>query len=99
MEIRAPINFYRPEYGRWWLVEKTGDEHFDRNILLARRGHYPMYKALNFVDGRRTIAQIRDLLSDESEPIPAEELANYFQFLASVGVVRFNNSTASGRSR
>src|SRR5439155_5779196 len=47
MAIRGPVNFYRPEYGRWWLADKTGDEHFDSKIPLARRGHYVMYEALN----------------------------------------------------
>jgi hypothetical protein len=86
--IRGPVNFYRSEYGRWWLADKTGDEHFDSKIPLARRGHYVMYEALNFVDGRRTVAEICDLVSDEFEPIPVEEFNNYFDFLASVGVVR-----------
>lgn len=88
MAIRGPVNFYRPEYGRWWLTDKTGDEHFDSKIPLVRRGHYVMYEALNFVDGRRTVAEIRNLVSDEFEPIPVEEFTNYFDFLASVGVIK-----------
>jgi hypothetical protein len=46
-----------------------------------------MYEALNFVDGKRTVAQIRDLVSDEFMPIPLNEFADYFKFLDSVGVV------------
>ncbi len=92
--IRGPVNFYRPEYGRWWLTEKTGDEQFDSKIPLARRGHYVMYEALNFVDGKRTVAEIRDLVSDEFEPIPFEEFNNYFDFLASVGVVKIKEGVA-----
>jgi len=91
MAIRGPVNFYRSEYGRWWLADKTGDEHFDSKIPLARRGHYVMYEALNFVDGRRTVAEIRDLVSDEFEPIPVEEFNNYLDFLASVEVVRMKD--------
>jgi len=87
LTIRGPVNFYRPEYGRWWLTDKTGDEHFDRKVPLTRRGHYVMYEALNFVNGKRTVSEIRDLVSDEFEPIPVQEFSNYFQFLASVGVV------------
>jgi aminopeptidase YwaD len=86
-EIRGPVNFYRPEYGRWWLTEKTGNEAFDSKLPLARRGHYVLYEALNFVNGKRTISEIRDLVSDEYEPIPVEEFSSYFQFLQSVGVV------------
>ena len=47
-----------------------------------------MYEALNFVNGKRTVSEIRDLVSDEFEPIPVEEFSNYFEFLASVGVVK-----------
>jgi aminopeptidase YwaD len=92
MAIRGPINFYRPEYGRWWLVDKSGDEHFDRKVPLARRGHYVMYEALNFVDGKRTVEEIRNLVSDEFEPIPVEEFTSYFDFLSSVGVVKIKPS-------
>ena len=88
MAIRGPVNFYRPEYGRWWLTDKSGHEGFDSKIPLARRGHYVMYEALNFVNGKRTVSEIRDLVSDEFEPIPVEEFSNYFEFLASVGVVK-----------
>jgi len=88
MAIRGPVNFYRPEYGRWWLTDKSGHEGFDSKIPLARRGHYVMYEALNFVNGKRTVSEIRDLVSDEFEPIPVEEFSNYFGFLASVGVVK-----------
>ena len=91
MEIRGPINFYRPEYGRWWLTDQTHDEHFDSMIALARRGHYVMYEALNFVNGKRTISEIRDLVSDEFDPIPVDELSRYFEFLESVGVVRMSS--------
>jgi len=93
MQIRGPVNFYRPEYGRWWLAEKTKDEHFDSKIALARRGHYVMYEALNFVDGKRTISEIRDLVSDEFEPIPQDEIVNYFEFLESVGIVKFKTQS------
>jgi len=87
-DIRGPVNFFRPEYGRWWLIEKTGDEQFDQKVALAQRGEYFMYEVLNFADGKRNIAEIRDAVSAEFEPVPLAEVAQYFEFLQKLGVVR-----------
>jgi hypothetical protein len=87
-DIRGPVNFFRPEYGRWWLIEKTGDEHFDQKVALAQRGEYFMYEALNFADGKRNVVEIRDAVSAEFEPVPVAEVAQYFDFLQKLGVVR-----------
>ena len=87
-DMRGPINFFRPEYGRWWLMEKTGDEHFDQKVALAQRGEYFMYEALNFADGKRNVVEIRDAVSAEFEPVPVAEVAQYFEFLQKLGVVR-----------
>src|SRR5882762_3920979 len=87
-DIRGPVNFFRPEYGRWWLMEKTGDEHFDQKVALAQRGEYFMYEALNFAEDRKNIVEIRDALSAEFEPVPVAEVTEYFEFLQKLGVVR-----------
>jgi Zn-dependent M28 family amino/carboxypeptidase len=87
-DMRGPVNFFRPEYGRWWLIEKTGDEHFDQKVALAQRGEYFMYEALNFADGKRNVVEIRDAVSAEFEPVPVAEVAQYFEFLQKLGVVR-----------
>ena len=87
--IRGPVNFFRPEYGRWWLIEKTGDEHFERQVPLAKRGDYVMYEALNFADGKRSVLEIRDAVSAEFDSVPVFEVAQYFEFLEKLGVVRF----------
>lgn len=87
-DMRGPVNFFRPEYGRWWLIEKTHDEHFDQKVALAQRGEYFMYEALNFADGKRNVVEIRDAVSAEFEPVPVAEVAQYFEFLQKLGVVR-----------
>ncbi len=46
-----------------------------------------MYEALNFVDGKRTVSDIRDWLTTELGPVPVEYVAEYLQALASIGVV------------
>jgi hypothetical protein len=45
------------------------------------------YEALNFVNGTRSMLDIRDALSAEYGPIDPAELEQYFRFLDSVGVV------------
>lgn len=91
-DMRGPLNFFRPEYGRWWLTEKTGDEHFEKKVPLALRGEYVMYEALNFADGKRSVLDIRDAVSAEFEPVPAAEVQQYFEFLEKLGVVRMASS-------
>lgn len=87
-EIRGPVNLFRSDFGRWWVVDKTGDEHFDRGLAIAGDGEYAYYEALNLADGKRDIRQIRDALSAEFHPIPLADVYQYFQFLERLGVVR-----------
>lgn len=87
-EMRGPVNIFRPEYGRWWLIDKTGDEHFERKLGIAARGEYAYYEALNLANGKRSVAEIRDTLSAEFEPIPAAEVLQFFKFMEGVGVIR-----------
>ena len=88
-QIRGPVNFFRTEYGRWWLIEKTGNEHFEALVPLAKHGHYMLYEALNFADGKRSVGEIRDAVSAEYEPVSVQDVEQYFRFLESVGVVHF----------
>jgi len=89
-DIHGPVNFFRIEYGRWWLIDKTGDEHFEQKVPLAKKGHYMMFEALSLADGKRSIAEIRDIVSAEYEPVSLEDVAQYFRFLESVGVVHLS---------
>src|SRR5262249_42304291 len=96
-EIRGPVNFFRTEYGRWWLIDKTGDEHFEAKVPLSKYGHYILFEALNAADGRRSIADIRDFISAEYEPVGVQDVEQYFRFLESVGVVRINKKKLGTR--
>lgn len=93
--MRGPLNFFRPEYGRWWLIEKTGNEHFEKGVPLSQRGEYVAYEALNFANGKRSILEIRDAVSAEFEPIPVAEVAQFFEFLQKLGVVHLNTRKGS----
>jgi hypothetical protein len=84
---RGPVNLFRLEYGRWWIIEKTGDEHFERRVALAQKGDYLSYEALNFANGERTLTDIRDALSAEFAPVSLVDVVQYFRFLEEIGVV------------
>jgi len=88
--LRGPVNLFRLEYGRWWLIDKTGDRHFDRHLQLARHTLYTPYEALNLVDGVRSLREIRDALSAEFSPVSQPDVIEYFRFMERYGVVRFN---------
>jgi aminopeptidase YwaD len=40
------------------------------------------WEAFNFADGRRTVSEIRDVLSGRYAPVPLAEVAAYFDLLA-----------------
>jgi len=57
-------------------------------FALGKRNDVLAYEALNLVDGKRTVGQIRDLLAGRYVPVPLAEVAEWFELLAKAGVVR-----------
>jgi aminopeptidase YwaD len=55
---------------------------------LQQRDEVLAYDALNLVDGKRSIGEIRDVLSGRYAPVPATEVTAWFEQLAKAGVVR-----------
>ena len=45
------------------------------------------YEILNFVDGKRSVRQIRDLVAAEFGPIPTDIVREYLEALESIGVI------------
>ena len=45
------------------------------------------YEALNLWDGKRTDAEIRDMLSAIYHPVPVEDVTQYLDAVASIGVI------------
>lgn len=86
---KGPIYPNRFLYGGAWLAERLGgdDECLDLSIL--RDGPYVAYEALNLVNGKRDMLQIRDAVSAEFTPVPAEHVAEFFSVFERAGVVSF----------
>ncbi|MDQ7052330.1 MAG: M28 family peptidase [candidate division KSB1 bacterium] len=88
-KVKGPMSVFGYDYFR----DHLGREKASRMRLLTYRGLWGAgseyaYEALNFVDGRRTVTEIRDLVSAEYGPIPTELVEEYLQALASIGVVQ-----------
>ena len=49
--------------------------------------HMFTYEALNFVDGKRTVSDIRDWLVAELGEVSVEDVAEYLAALESIGVI------------
>jgi hypothetical protein len=59
------------------------------DVALTRRagGDVLAYEALNLVDGRRSVSEIRDVLTGRYAPVPLAELAEYLELLARARVL------------
>lgn len=87
-EIPGPMN----AFGYSYLEDKLGTAALSE-LQLRRHstehgdGHAMAYEALNLVDGRRTVSDIRDWLVAEFGTVPVEAVAEYLQALESIGVL------------
>jgi hypothetical protein len=72
-----------------WLIEKGGRGAASIAITRAPRSDDVTYEIVNFVDGTRTIRQIRDAVSAEFEPVDLTEVAEYVDLLARAGAITF----------
>jgi hypothetical protein len=87
-KLKGPMN----GFGYSWLDEHLQKSKTARPALLSREpaweGPSFGYEALNLVDGRRTVQQIRDELAAAVGPAPVEEVAAYLAALERLGVIR-----------
>jgi hypothetical protein len=77
-EIVGPLGIYYSDY----LTEALGAEAASKAALPERADGVLAWEAFNLVDGRRTVSQIRDLLTGRYAPVPLSEVAEYFDLLA-----------------
>ncbi len=96
-EIEGPMG----AFGYSYLSDKYGAENVAGLRLRnhAGNGGQYTYEALNFVDGRRTVSDIRDWLVMELGPVPLELVENYLAALESIDVIRRKESHDHGLGR
>ncbi len=87
-KLKGPMN----GFGYSWLDDHLKKRKIARPALLSREpaweGPSFGYEALNLVDGRRSVQQIRDELAVSVGPAPVEEVAAYLAVLEQLGVIR-----------
>ena len=88
-DVLGPMN----AFGYSYLEDKLGTEalgafQLPHHSTKYADGYAMAYEALNFVDGRRTVSDIRDWLVAEFGTVSVEAVAEYLQALESIGVLR-----------
>ncbi|MGE5277349.1 MAG: DUF4910 domain-containing protein [Acidobacteriota bacterium] len=89
-EIRGPLGvYYFDTLAERIRGGRTADPGPPLRTALARRpgGDVLSYEALNLVDGKRTVSDIRDALAGCYEPVPTAEVAEYLDLLARARIV------------
>jgi aminopeptidase YwaD len=85
-EPKGPMSGFGYDY----FDDKWGAERPRPRLLSARAqwgaGGYA-YEALNLVDGRRTVQEIRDMLSAIYGPVPLDVVAEYLRALQTIGIL------------
>lgn len=84
---RGPLNVYYYNH----LAAVFGPTAVPPAALIERSDVFS-YEALNLVDGKRTISDIRDLLAGRYAPVPTAEIAEWLEVLAKAGVLRLRAS-------
>lgn len=79
-------------FGYSYLTDKLGDDEVAALRLPRYRGLWGSggaysFEALNFVDGNRSVGDIRDSLAAELGPVPLEIVAEYLGALETIGIL------------
>ncbi len=72
-----------------WIRGKTSAAAVSLTIAAVPNSDDVTYELVNFVDGVRTIGEIRDAVSAEFAPLELKAVAEYFELLEKAGAVSF----------
>jgi aminopeptidase YwaD len=87
-EPKGPMGGFGYDYFQDHIAQKgiAAPALLRRTGLWGGGGEYA-YEALNLVDGKRTVGEIRDALSAICGPVPEEEVAEYLGALEKIGIL------------
>jgi aminopeptidase YwaD len=90
--IKGPMG----AFGYSYLEDKYGSGVLGNLRMRRYEGRYGSagqyaYETLNFVDGNRTVSDIRDWLTTELGPVPLEVVQEYLEALESIDVIRIKS--------
>jgi aminopeptidase YwaD len=87
-EIRGPLDVYYYDHVAEALASRGERDALPADVTgFGGDPALMRYEALNLADGRRSVAEIRDVLSGRYEPLPLGVVGAYFDRLARAGVV------------
>jgi hypothetical protein len=72
-----------------WVRERAGAGAATIAITRVPRGDDVTYEIVNFIDGARSVGEIRDAVSAEFEPLDMAAVSEYLDVLAKAGAVTF----------
>jgi hypothetical protein len=72
-----------------WVREKAGAGSVSIAIGRVANSDDVTYEIVNFIDGARTVSEIRDAVSAEFEPLELRAVVEYLDLLAKAGAVSF----------
>jgi hypothetical protein len=86
-DVKGPMSVFGYDY----LEDRYGSARTAALALPRHEGRWGedyAYEALNLVDGRRSVQDVRDALSAINGPVPLPAVAEYLAALAEIGVLR-----------
>jgi hypothetical protein len=88
-DIKGPMH----AFGYSYIEDKLGEENVNALKLSNHSSAYGdsgmfTYEALNFVDGKRSVSDIRDWLVAELGEVSVEDVAEYLAALESIGIIQ-----------
>ena len=84
--IVGPLDIYYYDY----FADIPGADLSQTALARREDGDVIAYEAINLADGKRSISEIRNILSGRYAPVPLSAIAEYFDLLAKAGVVRLS---------
>jgi hypothetical protein len=73
-----------------WVRDKASADAAALAIARVPRGEDVAYEVVNFIDGARTVSDIRDAVSAEFGPIETKVVAEYLDLLARIGAITWS---------
>jgi aminopeptidase YwaD len=84
-EIVGPLDVYYYDY----FTRVLGTDVSSAKLAQKDGGEIFAYEAMNLVDGKRTVSEIRDILAGRYSPVSLAEIGDYFDLLAKAKAVTF----------
>jgi len=81
--VRGPLDVYYYDHLAAVLGEAAPP------AAITKRDGVLSFEALNLVDGKRSVSEIRDRLTGRYEPVPLAEVSEWLDVLAKAGVIRW----------